>query len=199
MADDKDAIIALARSRMDEVTVETLRALLSLDPDTGRLFWKERGVEWFRDSDGRSAAHACANWNARYAHAEALAAISAQGYRVGSILDGKYIAHRVVFALVHGAWPEAEVDHADGDRLNNRPGNLRGASRSQNQCNVGVMRSNRSGAKGVSWDRDRKMWRADIMLNYKRKHLGMFKTVEEGAEAYRAASAKLHREFGRAA
>ena len=200
MADDKnDAIIRLARARMDEAPVETLRELLTLDADTGRLFWKERGAEWFRDTEGRNAAHACANWNARYAHSEAMTTIGAQGYRVGSIFNKKYAAHRIVFALVHGHWPEAEIDHVDGDRLNNRPGNLRNATRSQNQCNVGTMRSNTSGAKGVSWDRDREMWRADIMLHYKRKHLGMFKTVKDAADAYRNASAKMHQEFGRVA
>jgi len=199
MAKDNDAIIRLARERMDEVPVDTLRALVSLDAKTGRLFWKERGVEWFRDSEGRSAVHSCANWNARYAQSEAMTATSAQGYKVGSILDRKYAAHRVVFALSRGHWPKAEVDHIDGDRINNLPSNLREASRSQNQCNVGVMRSNTSGAKGVSWDRNRNMWRADIMLNGKRKHLGMFATVEAGAEAYRLASVQMHQEFGRAA
>lgn len=199
MADDKDAILRLARARMDDIPVQTLHALLTLDADSGRLFWKHRGPEFFKASEKRSAAHACANWNARYAGAEAMTAIGAHGYKVGSIFDKKYTAHRVVFAMVNGFWPEAEVDHIDGDRLNNRPQNLRGATRSQNQCNVGVMRSNTSGAKGVSWDRDRKMWRADIMVNYKRKHLGMFETVEEGAQAYKLASAKLHQDFGRAA
>ena len=54
---------------------EALRQLLSYDPKTGKLFWKERGPEWFRDTEGRTAQHACKNWNARYAGEEAFTSV----------------------------------------------------------------------------------------------------------------------------
>ena len=91
------------------------------------------------------------------------------GYRyVNLTFDGKprrMLAHRVVWALATGAWPEVEIDHRNGIRDDNRLSNLREATRSQNKHNVGLSRRNTSGLRGVSWFRAGGRWRADIMAS----------------------------------
>jgi hypothetical protein len=90
-----------------------------------------------------------------------------------------------------------EVDHADRNGLNNRRYNLRKSTKSQNNCNKGLLRNNTSGFKGVSWHKGNKKWASNIKLNRKKQCLGYFDTPEEAYAAYCAASERLHREFGR--
>jgi hypothetical protein len=93
--------------------------------------------------------------------------------------------------------PGMQVDHIDGDGLNNRRANLRIVTAAQNNCNIRLTARNRSGVKGVSWcSRDRK-WQAHIMVNKKSRGLGRFNTIEEAAAAYAEASADLHGPYGR--
>ena len=91
-----------------------------------------------------------------------------------------------------------DVDHIDGDGLNNRRSNLRLATKSQNTQNQRINRRNTSGFKGVSFHKSSGTWRAAIRMNRKRKHLGCFRTPEAAHAAYSAASAEYHGQFGRA-
>lgn len=100
--------------------------------------------------------------------------------------------HRVIMGE-----PSLEVDHIDGDGLNNRRKNLREATSSQNKHNTGLRKNNSSGYKGVTWDKKNSKWQAQITLCRKVKKLGRFATPEEAYEAYCKASAELHGEFGR--
>jgi hypothetical protein len=63
-----------------------------------------------------------------------------------------------------GEYPDRkfEMDHKDRDRSNNRFSNLRLATTSQNQANVGLRKDNISGFKGVSWEKAQNKWRATI-------------------------------------
>lgn len=107
-----------------------------------------------------------------------------------------YQVHRLIWEMHYGPIPAlAEVDHKDGDGLNNRIENLRLASRSQNQRNVGLTRRNSTGFKGVSYFRDSGKFRADIHVNGKTKYLGQFETATEAHFAYVTAAKKLHGEF----
>ena len=186
-----------AIAEVQRVTPEMLRRLLDYDPGTGRLFWVARSAELFRATAGRSAEHACANWNARYAGTEAFTSVDRDGYRHGSVFNRNIFAHRVVWAIVNDSFPTAEIDHIDGDPGNNRLANLRAASRSENVCNQRIRSDNTSGHKGVSWKKDRQVWEAHIGVNGKRKRLGGFSTKELAAAAYAEASAKNHGAFGR--
>ena len=56
-----------------------------------------------------------------------------------------------------------EIDHIDGNRLNNQRNNLRLATSSQNKANRCPRKDNRSGYKGVSWHAQRQCWTARIM------------------------------------
>ncbi len=178
---------------------EVLRQLLRYEPETGKLFWKERSPKWFKDGQ-KSASHNAAVWNVKYSHKEAFTAIASHGYRTGAIFDRKYLAHRVAWAIETGMWPREEIDHIDGDRLNNTFGNLREATSSDNSRNLKRFSNNTSGVTGVMWDKVKSKWVAQIYLGQgKTKWLGSFSSVEEAAAARAAANIKFgyHENHGR--
>lgn len=85
--------------------------------------------------------------------------------------------HRAII----GEIPEGkEVDHKDGDGLNNQRNNLRLCTISQNAMNKGNYKNNKSGFKGVCWNSREKKWDATAKLpNKKQKNLGQFKNIED--------------------
>jgi HNH endonuclease len=91
---------------------------------------------------------------------------------------------------------EAEVDHIDGDRLNNTRANLRLATRSANARNRRKQRTARGKAPssrhvGVTWRALRGVWEATIRAGGRQLHLGHFTDEGEAADAYRRARAEL--------
>jgi hypothetical protein len=77
-----------------------------------------------------------------------------RGYRV-VIVNGKpYQAHRLVWLLKTGDLPDAEIDHINGNRADNSWGNLRLATKEQNQHNAKLRSDNKSGVKGMKRNRD---------------------------------------------
>ena len=107
-----------------------------------------------------------------------------------------YEEHRIIFLMHHGYLPE-QIDHIDGNGINNDIENLRAATRSQNLQNTGKKKNNKSGFKGVSWHKKSNKWRAQITSDRKDHYLGLFDTPEAAHEAYKAAATKLHKEFAR--
>ena len=80
------------------LTVELLRQLLTYNPETGELFWKERGPEWFniKSRDSRPG------WNTQWAGQPALNCRQSSGYRNGHILGHGMQAHRAAYAIQTG-------------------------------------------------------------------------------------------------
>ena len=95
------------------------------------------------------------------------------------------------------ASPEVEVDHIDGDGLNNTRANIRIAKHKDNAKNRKLHRNNTSGYKGVSWHKRSQMWMAYITSDKKRRHLGYFFDLDEAARVYNAAASALHGTFAR--
>ena len=89
---------------------------------------------------------------------------------------------------------EVDVDHKDGDGLDNRRRNLRAAKSSDNTHNQVLRCTSTTGFKGVAVVVDRKRrpyaWKAHICVNYKKSHLGCFRTPEAAARAYDRAARK---------
>lgn len=101
-------------------------------------------------------------------------------YYLTEIFGRNYKLHRLVFLYMTGDFPEGHVDHIDGDGLNNKWGNLRDVTRSQNQRNRKINSNNNSGYPGVSYFKITKKWRAAINIEKgKKKHLGYFDSFEE--------------------
>jgi hypothetical protein len=166
---------------MAEITPDLLRQLLTYEPDTGRLFWKERPPEMFKD------ARYAKRWNVRYAGHQAFMASHSNGYRTGQVFRVSLYAHRVAWAIHHGKWPERHVDHINGDPADNRIANLRDVPRESNMRNQRRHARNISGVTGVSWDRRRKRWVAMIWFHGKARSLGHFDKREDAIAARKAA------------
>ncbi len=77
-----------------------------------------------------------------------------------------------------------ETDHRNGNKLDNRRGNLRTASTSQNQANRRPMKHSSSGAKGVFWKKKDQKWCAQICVGRKRQNLGYFSSKSDAALVY---------------
>jgi hypothetical protein len=110
-------------------------------------------------------------------------------------IDKKCIAaHRLIWVMQHGAFPEL-IDHIDGDRQNNRIENLRSADRFGNAQNKRMHKNNTSGIKGVFWEKNANKWRAQITYNKKQKHLGLFDSADDAFEFMSLARDVLHGQF----
>lgn len=101
--------------------------------------------------------------------------------------------HREIMRAPKGT----QVDHEDGDGLNNRRRNLRFSTFSQNNHNRGPYKRNTSGFKGVSWSSSKKRWEAHIQVAGKHLHLGRFRNKLDAAKAYEVAAKKYLGEFAR--
>jgi hypothetical protein len=155
------------------LTQERLKHLVLYDPVSGAFTWRNPTSK-------------------KYAPGGPIASVGCGGYlRVG--LDSRrYLLHRLAWMYIYGVFPDVEIDHINQIRSDNRLENLRLATRMQNAQNVLMRSNNKSGAKGVSWDVDRKRWRAQININGKRRYLGLFDSVESASAAYTAAANKHH-------
>lgn len=100
--------------------------------------------------------------------------------------------HRAIMGISD---PKILVDHKDRNKLNNLSSNLRPANKSTNAMNRGKPKSNTSGYKGVSWNREKGLWDADIQLDNKQKFLGRYDTPEEAALAYDYHARRMFGEF----
>ncbi len=90
-----------------------------------------------------------------------------------------------------------EVDHIDGDGLNNCKSNLRPASKGQNQHNIKLQRNNTSGVKGVCWCKTNRYWLARVYSEGRVAWQATFHDLSEASAAVRAVRESLHGEFAR--
>ena len=158
-----------------------LHEVLRYDPETGKLFWKERGPELIAEYRIRKG------WNAKFAGKEALIAKKGDGYLVGRVFGRCCRAHQVAFAMSYGRWPTAPIDHIDGDRRNNRLSNLREVTAAENNRNAKVRSDSKTGVVGVRWYKASRKWEAQISYDGKKKFLGLFEAFDDAVAARKAA------------
>lgn len=162
------------------VSCELAASLLRLDAESGRLYWRHRRIDLFDQE--KNPERTAALWNGKFSGKEAFTAYF-QGYRVGRIFDRLYRAHRLVWLLHTGSWPEHGIDHINGTRDDNRPGNLRAVDQLENMRNQKRRTDNTSGVTGVCWFEQTRKWQASIHVRGKSVHLGYFDTLDEAAFA----------------
>lgn len=150
-------------------TQEELKRLFRYDPVTGQLRWRVAISNRIR--------------------AGAIAGNKNKGYIEVKANGCRFRAHRIIWCLVKGYWPEA-IDHINRDGTDNRLCNLREASQTINMQNTSLSKRNKSGVKGVSYDPQRKKWRAYISG----RHIGRYHSLQEAKEA--RASAEKDRRWG---
>lgn len=173
-----------------------LLQLLRYEPETGKLFWRERPVEMFSDTGKGGQVGSANRWNGRCAGKEAFTAPDASGYLTGGIFGVIYKAHRVAWTIEHGMI-SGEIDHINGVKSDNRINNIRDVSREVNMQNKPKNRNNKSGVTGVFWHTASSGWVAKI----KETHLGCFQCIGQAIKARRAAEQEhnFHPNHGRTA
>ena len=90
---------------------------------------------------------------------------------------------------------ELQVDHINRNTLDNRKANLRIVDRFQNARNRSRNSNNKSGFKGVCWNKNEERWVASIRVNWKLLFLGYFDLAEDAARAYDKAAIEHFGEF----
>lgn len=159
-------------SKLD-LTAERLRTLLNYQPETGVFTWKVRTTNSIQVGDKAGSA-------------------TANGYLRIRVDGRSYLAHRIAWLYVHGAWPTEDLDHINRVRDDCRLVNLRLASRSENMQNSSLARNNSSGHKGISWSNTHQRWQVSITHQKRRLHLGYFHDVREAVSARKQAEVSLH-------
>lgn len=121
---------------------------------------------------------------------------SKNGYLTIRVKNVLYYSHRLAWFYQHKCWPN-HIDHIDGNRENNSFSNLRSVLQTQNNKNLGMKTTNKSGYKGVFFMSKNNSWHAYITNNRLRKHLGCFLSAKEAATAYDLAAINLHGLFAK--
>jgi hypothetical protein len=120
------------------------------------------------------------------------------GYRGITIDQRRYKEQRLAFLYMTGEWPPHDVDHRNLDGSANGWGNLRPATRSQNQANKPKMSKPRTSRfKGVHWLKLERKWCAKMKVHGRNIYIGRFRDEELAARAYDAAAIAAFGEFAR--
>lgn len=146
------------------LTAERLRQLVAYRD--GALYWRNPTAKQKQGALGAPAGH---------------------GGRLQALIDGQaHYVHRLVWVFHHGSWPTGQLDHVNGDKLDNRIENLREVTNAENAQNRRV--------RGVSFDhrKTERPWRARIMVNGRSTSLGYFDTEREAVARYQQAKLAMH-------
>ena len=125
--------------------------------------------------------------------------IKRSGYRVIQVDHVDYLEHRLVWFYCEGVWPKAQLDHINGVRSANYRSNLREATAQENRMNNKKQSNNSSGVTGVYWHSPAKKWCAQIAVNRRTLHLGLFIDIASAKAVYDAKAKELFGEFRRIA
>jgi len=155
--------------------IEELREFLHYEHDTGLLRWK---VNVGKKIKANSVA----------------GSLRSQGYIDVKINHEIFKAHRLAWALYYNQDPGGmQIDHIDQNKSNNKIVNLRLANHVSNGANAGPRKNNKLGVKGVHYERSK--FKALIIKNAKKYHLGCYDTMEEASNVYCAAAEELYGKF----
>lgn len=171
----------------NDLSAEYVRSALDYDPATGIFTWRQR-------ADRKP------HWNRRFAGTRAgfpneKGIGKNRPYHLIWLGGTPRKAHRLAWLWMTGEWPPLQIDHINGDSLDNRWANLRLATAAQNAANAGMYANNTVGFKGVSPHKCG--YQARIGINGRLKALGVYKTPEEAHDAYMREARRVFGEFAR--
>lgn len=141
----------------DGLTQERLKELLDYEPETGLFRWK-------------------ISISRRAIVGEIAGSDHGNGYIEIGILGKKYYCHRIAWLYMTGEWPASQIDHINRVRRDNRWGNLREATQSENMLN--------NAACGFYWSKSRNKFIAEITINKKSIHAGQYSCMLDARAAY---------------
>jgi hypothetical protein len=157
---------------MTVLTVELAREYFAYDPKTGVVTWSKRDTRHVKVGD-------IAGWVDTSRDRQ-------RQYLMVSFRGQQFLLHRVIMGIITGvmpAYPEYEVDHENGNGLDNRQCNLRLTTKGVNLQNKRRYSNNTSGCCGISFRASHGTWRARIAVNGKEKHLGTFENEHDAIAA----------------
>jgi hypothetical protein len=157
------------------LTAEEARRIFDYNPETGKLVWKIRIHPNSRAKPGSTAG--CVKHNPT----------TGKSYRYVKLRQEKCMAHRLVWLIVTGEWPVNQIDHINGNGLDNTWVNLRDVTAQQNGQNARRRVDNKTGVTGVFWDKSRKHFIVCIRVAKKVRNFGRFETFEEAVAVRKAA------------
>ena len=180
-----------ARQRQTLLSYDEAKKMVAYDPESGSLTWLL--IEGEKSKI----------WQIRRIRAVGRIAdkTTPEGYRRIRLKNQNWLSHRIVWLLFYGEWPNDEVDHIDGDGLNNKISNLRIATSQQNKWNSRVHKSNKLGMRNIFIPSrpQRKKYCVQFMhyeggKGGRGKYLykKSFETLEKAVEARDAVAARLH-------
>lgn len=164
-----------------EVNRELLLDLLVYDEETGLLYWKPRDTKYF--ANPKRAASWNSKWAGKVAGSRFKYPKSPCEYIRIRIFKQNFRAHRLIWCMVYGEFPEFDIDHEDHNGLNNRINNLREATDQENQKNLSMRKDNTSGITGVRKSRNGERFVATIQHIGKVIYIGTFPSLEAATEA----------------
>ena len=136
-----------------DISISRLKEVLDYSQSTGVFTWKER--------EGKKVFNSCFS-------GEVAGNVNVQGYIQIQIDNVNFLAHRLAWLWVHGEWPDL-IDHLDGDRANNRLGNLESTNYLGNARNT---------VKGLKDKGIVKLSSGMYRVVVSDKHIGCYKTKE---------------------
>jgi hypothetical protein len=158
------------KAKDTDIPVAYLRQCFEVDFEAGKLRWRT----------GRLIGKPAGSIHAR------------SGYRRIKLNKRNLRAHRVVWTLAHGRWPDDEVDHRNGVKDDNRLENLREATHGQNEQNKPAQRNNTSGVPGVVWDKGVGKWKTQIKIAGRHINLGRYDDYDDACQVRTAAKQIVH-------
>ncbi len=163
------------------ISHQRLTDCLAYDPASGAFAWKKKTCR-------------------RIMIGDVAGTINGRGY-IAIRIDGTiYLAHRLAWFYMTGAWPANDVDHRDTVRTNNQWANLREATQAQNLRNSRQHSDSKSPFKGVTRaNQPGEAWCARIWVGGRMVNLGTFATPEDASAAYERTAIEHFGEFARAA
>lgn len=150
---------------------EQVRERFDYCADTGNLTWR---IESHRTTKGVMAG-----------------TIAKSGYIRVRFMGRLHNAHRLCWLHYYGTWPNALIDHINGNCSDNRITNLREATVSQNKCN------SRKRFNGVYWHKTNKRWCVAVAINGKLHHFGSFINKDSATRVAQCAIKELHGDFAK--
>lgn len=160
-----------------KLTREHLLEIFTYDRNAGKVFWKKPTGN--RVKPGRAAGNKCRFHGNEYIQVR--------------VQRTNFLMHRLIWFLEYGEFPKGQIDHIDGNGLNNKIENLRDVTVQEQAKNLSRRMTNSSGITGVTWNKNLRAWVAQISVNNQAIYIGHFKddSFEQAVKARKDAEIKF--------